>query len=290
MKNLLLVFAMVFCISSSAQITNPAPYCAPFTSSSYSWHKGAITNVSLGTLNNSTGLSVTTNQYTYYNTLAAPVLYRGNSYTLSVTFDSVVVCTVPSGCDNSCYGAWIDFDNNNSFTNSSNEHILIDTGDCMPGGCGSTTIDCSHVRITKTSTFTIPLSAHIGTARMRVLRKDMNCANGAGGAHYTVDPCVCYSGTSSFSTIGETEDYNVSIQDVPATTLVADAQAPKIFIYPNPTTGIVHLPPASSPVRIVNTVGQVIYSGNDPEADLSKYPSGLYYIRADSDVAVLQKL
>lgn len=72
----------------------------------------------------------------------------------------------------------------------------------------------------------------------------------------------------------------------------------KVLVYPNPSTGIVHIDingfeGRKTELRILNVIGSVIYRESLTELnerftktlDLSKFASGLYYIKLESDNA-----
>lgn len=72
----------------------------------------------------------------------------------------------------------------------------------------------------------------------------------------------------------------------------------KLLVYPNPSTGIVHIDingfeGRKTELRILNVIGSVIYRESLTELnerftktlDLSKFASGLYYVKLESDNA-----
>ncbi|HHH50458.1 MAG TPA: HYR domain-containing protein, partial [Saprospiraceae bacterium] len=152
------------------EITNPGNYCT--ADSDFPWQDW-ITNVSLGTINNNSGKSA----YGDFTNLSTN-LNKGTNYTLSVsnTFSYLQNYSVYSR-------AWIDFNNDNTF--SASELVLSVDKTNLPNG---TTLDIVS------QSFTIPNTASTGTTRMRViLSKD-------------TPPTSC--GTIAF---GEVEDYNINI-------------------------------------------------------------------------------
>ncbi|MFM7053851.1 MAG: GEVED domain-containing protein, partial [Bacteroidota bacterium] len=152
-------------------------YCA---SNATSTADEDISNVTLGTLNNSSSCGVVApgpgsiaSQYSNFTTsVTAPVLMQGATYPASVTMTS---------CGGS-YGnksrMWIDF--NQSGTYDASELVL--DGALTTG---------NH---TATSTVNVPLNAILGTTGMRVVNVESS----------TVNACGTY-------TWGETEDYRVNI-------------------------------------------------------------------------------
>lgn len=76
------------------------------------------------------------------------------------------------------------------------------------------------------------------------------------------------------------------------------ADEKKLLVYPNPSTGIVHIDingfeGRKTELRILNVIGSVIYRESLTELnerftktlDLSKFASGLYYVKLESDNA-----
>ncbi|MDI1255666.1 MAG: GEVED domain-containing protein, partial [Flavobacterium sp.] len=132
-----------------------------------------ITNVTLGTLNNTTGASAAP-YYTYYSAVPAPTVVQGVSYPVSISF----------GTDGNQFAAvWIDYDHSNTF-------------DASEGVVSTTTAGASG---TKIITINVPLGATTGTTRMRV--------RGGEDTQLTTGQ-ACGASSSGF---GETEDYNINI-------------------------------------------------------------------------------
>jgi PKD repeat protein len=145
-----------------------APYCIP----AYTTGTSAgdyITLVQLGSINNATGASAAP-YYTYFNSLSTDMA-RSSSNTVTLSAGSYYA--------NNNITVWIDFNQNGVFeTDEKLGNVLL-----------------SAAPATATITFTIPLSAALGTTRMRVREVY---------AFSDIDPCLTYS-------YGETEDYNVNI-------------------------------------------------------------------------------
>jgi aminopeptidase N len=69
---------------------------------------------------------------------------------------------------------------------------------------------------------------------------------------------------------------------------------PQLSLYPNPTSGIVHIQkPVSlnvNGIKIFNALGQLLYSNDYSETlDVSKYPNGLLFIHVETDQGVINK-
>lgn len=174
----------VTCSGSSASSTPVEvnlTYCAPTYSSGPGTNDG-ITNVTLGTLSNTTGNS-SSPYYTFYNAVTVPSITQGATVLVSVTY----------GADANQYGAvWIDFNGNSVFETTEG---FISTNAGANG----------------TSVFNIPVpaGAALGQTRMRVR-----------GGNDVVLTTSQACGTSS-SGFGETEDYIVNIVAASATPSLA---------------------------------------------------------------------
>src|ERR1700722_12912060 len=87
--------SVAICVGQTlyAQITDPSPYCTAGYSDTvdgfYTPVVHYISNVMLGTLDYSTGtVQFPAPHYRYYDSVAAPNLITGHSYTLSVSYDA----------------------------------------------------------------------------------------------------------------------------------------------------------------------------------------------------------
>ena len=79
---------------------------------------------------------------------------------------------------------------------------------------------------------------------------------------------------------------------------IADLQLSELSVYPNPTSGIVHLdfsrlPALGTRLQVYNQLGQTItikhIDGQNSILDLSAHPAGMYLIKVDSDGATHTK-
>lgn len=131
-----------------------------------------IANVTLGTINNTTGATGTS----YYNdfTAQSTTLTSGGTYTISLQ--------VGTWGSSNYIGAWIDFNNNGLFTDAGEQVALS----------GSLAGNAIY-----TNTFTVPTIGGSGTVRMRVREVYSSAA----------PPCN-NPGPASF---GETEDYSINL-------------------------------------------------------------------------------
>jgi hypothetical protein len=155
-------------------------YCAPTYTSGCGTGNDAITNVTLGTLNN-TSACAGSPYYTYYSAAVVPNVVQGAASTISITF----------GTDGSQYaGVWIDYNKDGDFADVG-EFVANNT--TSAGASGTTTL-----------TINVPGTAAIGQTMMRV--------RGGNDSQLANTPC----GASS-SGFGETEDYKINILALPPT-------------------------------------------------------------------------
>ncbi len=198
-----------------AQITDPTPYCTaeyhddPFPVDIH------LTNVTLGTINNTTG----DGDYTYYNNLTTD-LSIGTEYTISLTVNGFTTHGV---------GVWIDFDQNNAFEDDERVVNLVDP---------------TNLDGIQNENFTIPADALAGNTRMRIraieddeyfmANNEMNMLSCNSIYEYTLDDM---STTMEFAW-GETEDYTVNIVNAPPA-CVADEANVVMFVYNNKNYEIV---------------------------------------------------
>ncbi|MCW5907850.1 MAG: T9SS type A sorting domain-containing protein [Chitinophagales bacterium] len=169
--------------SAPLYVTLNAPtqcYCAPtYSSGCGGTGADAITNVTLNTLNNSSGCAASP-YYTFYNAVTVPNIQRSIQQTITISF----------GSDGNQYaGVWIDYNQDGDFDDAG-EFVANNTVNA--GANGVLNLN-----------FTVPITAALGQTRMRV--------RGGNDSQLTNTPC----GASS-SAWGETEDYIVNVLDVPA--------------------------------------------------------------------------
>ncbi|MDO7874128.1 GEVED domain-containing protein [Hymenobacter sp. ASUV-10] len=172
-------------------------YCKP-TSSSLDEY---FTNVTVGSINNTTGNSVASPISGYADYTVSPTatqttaLMRGNTYTITVTARDNRI--------NSQALLYIDFNRNGVFEQTTPEYKVIGNGPTS-GSFPQT--------LTFSTTFTVPTAAPMGLTRLRVRWHNDNNSS---------DPCA-------LGWNGETEDYTVNIIDadlIVSTTLPIPAGA-----------------------------------------------------------------
>ena len=193
-KNLLLAFGFLTSITSFAQSTNPAPYCAAGFKNvaPFNLPDRLISNVSFGTLANNSGNTRWPGAaYVFYNNLAIPNIVKGNATPLTVNYNMNSTHRV---------AAFIDFNSDNDF-NDVNEKVL---DVAFPSNTG-TTVNVN-----------IPNTATVGETRLRVILYEDDMYTGTNGP---ATPCtnVTINGTPDILAVGETEDYRINLTEAPVT-------------------------------------------------------------------------
>ncbi len=129
---------------------------------------------------------------------------------------------------------------------------------------------------------TIPLSATLGTTRMRVALKMSD-----DGGH--TDPTPCNDPPDPLDWHGEIEDYDLQISDAVGIGEIASSMG-TIQLFPNPCSNILNLGPVmNKEIEVFNELGSVVTSSTKSysdrgELDVSQLPPGLYFIHMkDSD-------
>jgi len=272
--SLLIAFSAIFGVQFlSAQITNPAPYCAAdFDDMQGFLVPDAINIVSFGTLTNTTNAQYAAPHYVFYNNLSVPDFTKGNTYTLSVSFNAL------GGCG---YGVWIDYNHDNTFDASEKVSGTL-SGDCLPVG-GECTIN---------ETITIPSTALAGNIRMRVrIVEDDNYTLGANG--YSIAACNASTSDTDVMDWGETEDYTINITG--GTTGAEEIAAQnQLSVFPSPATNSIQISGISisnQTYRICNLAGTEILGGNlnsQTSVDVSTLNNGIYLLQVISDESMQQ--
>ncbi len=258
LKISILFCALFLAHLSYAQITDPSPYCPGGYDNGVTYVPHCISKVTLGTLNNTSGdTAFPAPHYVYYNNVAAPNLVAGNTYTLSVSHDSIY--------DSPHFmAAYIDFNQNNSFYDSG-ERVLQQTGRAR-------SITDPSVAI-----ITIPATATPGITRMRVMDFEDDYYT-----YYNADATPCTDDTLDW---GETEDYNVNI--VAPTGVAEITKNNTNLFYPNPANGIVYVSESllGSEMTIYNAEGKTMQHSTigNKIIDVSTMPPGQYIIKAISN-------
>lgn len=250
--------------AAQAQTTNPTPYCdGSFDDAEGFPVADAIKNVTLGTLNHTTGGQSPAPHYMFYNNLAAPTLTAGSTVPMSITFE------IHGGTG---YGVWIDFNHNNIF--EANEKVA---------GTGATEWMNLGDNVVVTTNITIPANALSGETRMRVRIVEDDEYTATNGV--AIQPCNAGTSPRDIMDWGETEDYKVNITGSGGGTGIEDLKGKALAIYPNPASHVVHIDSdflQGASLQVVDIYGKVCiekerFTGNT--LDIAQLSSGTYFIR-----------
>ena len=101
-------------------------------------------------------------------------------------------------------------------------------------------------------------------------------------------PCGC---VSVYETSSWHDYFSTIVEDC---TMVVDYMEKSIGVYPNPTSGIIHIEAENlRRISVLNSLGQQVYDkpidGNLFEYDLSQYETGVYFIRMETATGVATK-
>jgi len=238
----------LLCLSASVSAQT---YCSPpFMAAA----TGCIHSVRLSTLYNRDPCS---GAFGYLYSGASPVLYRDSTYTLELVFDSITAST------------WVAI------------AIPFDTG--ATKYTFSTVNRYYHTLSLFTAAphtyylpITIPHDAALGSTRLRIVRY--------GGSGL---PRICNDGIPT-SMYGESQDYTLTIGNIPPAPLSVPVVSTVGSIYPNPTSGIVNIPYSNT--TVINSLGQVVYTSPATSIiDLTPLPNGAYYVKYGSQFATITK-
>lgn len=232
--------------------TSLLPYC---TVASTSGQYNYISNVTLGTVNNTTGGT------TYSNYTTTPAL-QANLQPNSTNTISVSLYATLAGATMNGMAAWIDFNRNGSF--DANERVLNRPAAAIAVNANTIT----------TNSFIVPSTAVLNAPlRMRVATVLMTAAS-AGSS--IPDDFAC----GNFPN-GEVEDYNVVVTS-PLSTNDNTKPQDGIQIYPNPVTDVINVTKVSDKAtyKIYNAAGQLVNSGtiNDGKINATSLIKGAYVI------------
>ena len=204
-KSIIFAFPILF-ISLGTFAQTPCQTLAYAASQANYTSDEEIFNVTVGTLNNTSNCGTTgpgpgsINQLysNYTGVVAAPLFSPLSTYTISVTIGQC-----GGGVYGAMAGAWIDFNQNGSFTDPGE---LVFTSTYGPAQLAGTIV---------TGTILIPANALTGTTRMRVI---------------AIESSVLPSPVGTYFSWGETEDYCVNI--APATPCTGQPD-PNTILGPN---------------------------------------------------------
>ena len=216
-----------------------------------------MTNVTFGSINNTTACGNTTTGYTNYSATITPAaVVAGATVPISVT--------VGNGFSSESVGVWIDYNQNGVFEASEYTYV----------GTGSGSVLTSNV--------IIPATALDGITRMRVV---VSATIGTSfNATFSCGPIVAENN------YGEMEDYAVDIDGVLSTPAFNTS---KFVMYPNPTTGIVYVKFDNqtdvNAINVYSVSGQLVFSkkitssSDNYSIDLQQLSSGVYIVKIETD-------
>jgi len=233
-------------------------YC---TAASTNPNLNYITNVSLGTLNNTSGATTYSNYTT--NTALQPTLLVNSPYTLTVSFNLNGNALVSY----SGMAAWIDFNKNGVFEASERVlNMLVGNPTTLPLGNNNFS-----------ATFSPPSGSLLNNPlRMRIV---LAYATSAGAGLPLSDSAACAAIGN-----GEVEDYNVIITNALGTNDVNNTKD-GIQIYPNPATDFLNVTKVSEKAtyKIYNAAGQLVSNGaiNGGRINVSALVKGAYVIAVE---------
>lgn len=223
------------------------PCAATSTACTYEY----ISNVTLGTINNTTACT----NYGNYTTISTN-LTKGQSYTASVIPGAQG--TAGSAYNGDEIAIYIDWNNDNDFVDAGERvgYVLVATG------------------WSNQFTFTVPASATVGNLRMRV-RISYQPDEGP------IDPC----GTT---VDGEVEDYTVKVQNASSANLDENHLFAQVNVYPNPTDEVLNIDLSSVTteevsVQLFDLTGKLLttvdnQAGKKLEINMSNLAKGIYQV------------
>lgn len=268
--------SMLFSSLLTAQITNPAPYCASQASNNYNmWNYIKIEGTSHAF--GAAGSWMNTNTYKYYNNVVFPSVTAGATMTVELMPYSV------GDLEPMYFGVFIDFNNNNTF--EVNELVMKNNNTInakLPSnGQPATAI---------TKSITIPAGTAAGNYRMRLVRGQKT-----GDNKYTYDNTFDVGACSPAggNTYGCTYDFNLNIT---ASLAVNDINQKdnSIEIYPNPVKNNLNIKnPKKEEIRkisVYSASGQLVReetvkNQGEISVDVSGLDSGVYFAKIETSLA-----
>lgn len=160
-------------LNNNACSGSTTSYCIP-TSATGPADGDYVNSVQLGTISNTNSGGTTQPTYTNFSSGFSTSLLQGSTHTITIQGGSY---------SPDRYAAWIDYDQNNSFSTSEK------LGEFTTNAAGQS----------QSFSFTVPANANVGNTRLRVRGVFVNS-----GEPSPLDPCFNYG-------YGETEDYGIVI-------------------------------------------------------------------------------
>lgn len=229
-------------------------YCTPTTAIPYASTMPGITQFTLNTINRTSADLETGTGNSYVNTGLSTNLTPGSTYnvTIGYTIDASI-------CPDMNLRVWIDYNQDGSLDDPGEEVITAN----------------NQTSLTYTGSFTVPMSATMGSTRCRVTAKMTS-----NGGHTLPTPCDIPNDPLGYH--GEFEDYTVNIGTTSITELPFSPVS-FVGVTPNPMTDgnttISYSLGTKLPVKVAvyNTMGQEVAI---LEENVAK-PAGTYSIRAN---------
>ncbi len=249
-ENAISEFTNIKTIGTECDSCNTLEYCHPIIDNSYEY----IDSISISDFHFKSGVDIL--GFGEHNHTPSFILEKGKKYPLNLKL----------GFDDEIYEeylfVWIDFNRDGSFAKDE----LILNGK-------------SNLTATTNDTITIPDSIPLGYSRMRI----MIC--------YQDDGNPCVQGNNSF---GEIEDYCFFIDKRNSSNDELQKQA--FSVYPNPASKNITISiPDNKPIELelINSVGEVMQVMNIKDKttiDISKYKTGIYFLRDKKGLIRTKKL
>lgn len=270
MKNKYFLGVILLLASLGAQ----AQYCTPplFLSGPFT----AIRNVSIGAINNETGVGDGYTDYT--STVDAAVFVPGTTVDLDWTlyYDPFLV---PSFTGSVNFRVWIDWNQDEDFNDDGEEVIAT-----VNAQAGEYT--------TFNSSFVVPEGALLGETRMRIY-EDMLVEDG----HEEPNPCGY---DTFFGQHGECEDYAINVAD--NSSIDEYGLVSNLTIYPNPVADLMNiqfdlLETELIDIEVKNLLGETVYSlekdgnvgVNNLQINTANFETGVYLISISHDKGKIVK-
>jgi len=248
-------------VLSFLSVSLNAQYCDITTATAYSMEMPGITNFQLNTINR-TSLDIEcggvgcVSFVRFEDTGDSTDLVQGATYVISITHTRDSTNPLFDTAKNNIR-IWIDYNQDGDYTDA-NETAY--SADYEPFG---TTVD----------SFTVPLSATLGSTRMRVTIKMSDEAG------HTL-PTPCDNPPDPLGYHGEFEEYIVTRKA--ATGIRENADNNRVRVFPNPSSGLFRLSSQSkiSTISIIDILGAKVLTSTvnayQADVDLSALPKGVY--------------
>ncbi|MCB0696728.1 MAG: T9SS type A sorting domain-containing protein [Chitinophagaceae bacterium] len=265
MKNFTLLLLLVTISYSSAK----AQYCMLPGRTSYSTNQPGIINFKLRNINRSSAnVENPLSSPSIVETGDSTVLERGKTYALTILHTKDATIPAFANARNNIR-VWLDYNGNKDFTDAG-ETII--TKDFVAAG-------------TFTDSFTVPMTATLGTTRLRATAKMSSDAG-------HVVPTPCDEPKDPIDYHGEMEDYWVTIVAEGTAVNEVTGNVVSVNLYPNPTTDKItvtlsDLQQAPLTIELYNITGkkistlveQQVQNANTYQFNLAENDAGVYFLK-----------